>query len=401
MLIHERTIAVYILRSNLLRLTNWRLVLSLLLIVGCAAWLTCCQTAPTSEQIDHDVQILEQATTRRAAIMYAQCGEDQTCKEVVAAWVNESLAKIQEMHQKAQEGAWAEAQELRKAWDQWFRETTGELLKNVPGLLLPPNSQIEVELSIIEDVAHTNPCTEIASILGVIEEDGHFVNLVNNHHLMKLVSMHPCFQLTATQDEQFVGLTTTGKTWTVSGTMTVVTDGVSTNVAIAGSIGGLVNSNDASGVQWNIITGHITATMPGGYVTYLNLLIDDDNSLTIDTNGIGQLSASFKTQYPTLAWGAILPYLNRIQMPVAISGGILGVHIPLTDYESLIPYEAWASSDYDASSVLDYESDWAAYIADFNNQDLRADLNSDGVWDQTDIDLWSMHFWSDYNAAQQ
>ncbi|MEI6053651.1 MAG: hypothetical protein WCQ44_13180, partial [Opitutaceae bacterium] len=65
------------------------------------------------------------------------------------------------------------------------------------------------------------------------------------------------------------------------------------------------------------------------------------------------------------------------------------------------PYEAWASSDYDASSVLDYESDWAAYIADFNNQDLRADLNSDGVWDQTDIDLWSMHFWSDYNAAQQ
>jgi len=47
------------------------------------------------------------------------------------------------------------------------------------------------------------------------------------------------------------------------------------------------------------------------------------------------------------------------------------------------------------------EAALAAFLVGFYNEELLADSNSDDIWNQDDIDLWTDRFWTDYDAMQE
>lgn len=68
------------------------------------------------------------------------------------------------------------------------------------------------------------------------------------------------------------------------------------------------------------------------------------------------------------------------------------MHHVLPTPRTVAPFTPMAHSDYNNDGVLDYITDFTAFLNGYTAQEDRADINVDGVFNQADIDLWIWDF---------
>jgi len=173
------------------------------------------------------------------------------------------------------------------------------------------------------------------------------------------------------------------------------------NYGITGSFHVNATRNE-SGFVDTITSGTISVRPPVGPT--LKFPIDQQYSqiltstLTADAAGNGTIHIYVRTDALTLPANLLSAIIN----PVA------GITLPITidaqghvrfrfndKIGKLFSSDPWLSSDYDKDGALDLASDYAAFLDGWAGSETLADSNFDGVWDQTDIDLWLTRFQRD------
>lgn len=152
--------------------------------------------------------------------------------------------------------------------------------------------------------------------------------------------------------------------------------------------------------------GGLEAAITGGSlnVTELNtgevitLAIDPDvrNRITIDGAGLGRIEFVSVTSVTNEMWDLVLPRYLRLSVPVVRqTNGTLRLVADHARLGDLMPFTPYYVTDYDRNSVREHAPDLAAYLTGHAAHEERADVNSDGVWDQADIDQWESMFLED------
>jgi len=94
-------------------------------------------------------------------------------------------------------------------------------------------------------------------------------------------------------------------------------------------------------------------------------------------------------------WGFLVRDLWWVRGPLEVEGETLTVRIGAAGTEWMYPYEPAAYSDYNLDGVYDFATDRAAFMAAWEAEDLRADLNLDSAWDESDVRAWEEWFRKD------
>lgn len=184
--------------------------------------------------------------------------------------------------------------------------------------------------------------------------------------------------------------------WAANGVITILKDDATVDVALSGTLE-LLKDETPFASHWCIRAGTLDITSVGVLIARLTLLGDDDNAITLQENGEGKLIALFEDESAT--GSQIISRRYHLKLPVALSGNSFVIHLSTTRIGDLGTYRPRVTSDYKEDGVLEYVSDFAAYLRDFDLHTPLADMNDDDQWNGDDIDLWIDSFGEDYFAA--
>jgi len=62
----------------------------------------------------------------------------------------------------------------------------------------------------------------------------------------------------------------------------------------------------------------------------------------------------------------------------------------------VIPHVFSPASDFNGDGVLHFDSDFAAFMSAFNDEEFITDRDWNSIWDQADIDAWIETFNEDF-----
>ncbi len=191
----------------------------------------------------------------------------------------------------------------------------------------------------------------------------------------------------------------TSRNWSMNGVITITKDDATVDITLTGILE-LLPDDDMLGRHWCIRSGSLEVSALGSPLVQLTLLNDEENSITIEeSGGGGRFIALFMARYAPGPWSLALPNLYRLKLPVDLTDHILAMRLPATSVTDLAPFQPRSTSDFNEDGVLEYSSDFAAYLRDFDLHTPLADMNDDDQWNGDDIDLWIDSFGEDYFAA--
>lgn len=173
------------------------------------------------------------------------------------------------------------------------------------------------------------------------------------------------------------------ETYDFSGSISVERDGYSEVASVTGSLDLHINLN---GLQSNgkIAAGSFVASFANGQSATLTVIKNAGNIFSTDSSGVGDMSFVVDFDHSLPQWEAILfgTYWLRADLTIDSSGQMtLSSPTPA-------PHSPMEHSDYNNDGILEYNSDFAAFLMGYAAFEDRADINADGVWNQDDIDLW-------------
>ena len=92
-------------------------------------------------------------------------------------------------------------------------------------------------------------------------------------------------------------------------------------------------------------------------------------------------------------WGFRVDGSYMYELPVRkLADGTLGIGFGPTQRRYIPSYEVPANLDCNADGVLDYTSDYAAFLALYQAQSPLADQDWNDVFNTNDINLWTAAF---------
>lgn len=381
-------------------------VVAAILSAAAAFTLVGCATPPSpieiDEQYDRYGDDLEKALHR----MLQACQSDPNpseCAANVINWYLQQLALLEQARQDAINENWKDAYERRRLWEEHFREMFPdwpEFEKLIEPLWM--EAQVQFDLS-TGSPGDPDACDEVVLMVNARRADFEGVNLEADPELLVIVQDSPCFEVVPAGAREAYAQALEGQTWPVDGTVSVEYAGDAMDADVTGSLG-LVPSpvpSGSSGDAWAVVSGSLTVKTGGSTLLTMSVLTDATNRIEVDSRGAGTIRVLFGNEYSHEAWAAVLPYYNRVELPISLApDGTFHIETGWIEAGDLVPYSPWPASDYNQDGVYEYISDLAAFMADFNAQEPLADQDINGVWNQNDIDLWTERFWEDYAATQ-
>jgi hypothetical protein len=190
-------------------------------------------------------------------------------------------------------------------------------------------------------------------------------------------------------------------TWTqpvsLDGTVSLTSNVLTWSAVCSGSLQFEFTKQQGSGLTGQIYSGSLF--LKGAASTSLSLTVEkhEANKATLDPSGNGTISILFKRYVSEEGWNAILPSYVRLSAPISLdANNRLNINLQNASWDSLVPHQPWAITDYNKDGQRDLSTDRAAFLADWSLQtSFRSDINGDGVWDQADIDEWDNMFAED------
>jgi len=197
------------------------------------------------------------------------------------------------------------------------------------------------------------------------------------------------------------GTGTTTRELTLSGKFTFDSGNLAGTYAISGSLV-VAGGWNSSGYNATVVDGKVVVTTAAGGRTFpvdKAYALGLPSTITTDSSGAGRIFLVLNTDAISLPLGpasAMIGPAATIELPVTVDA-TGGVHFNFAHgpTRTLFPYTPWPSSDYDQNGVLDATADLSAFMNGWFNHEVNADVNLDGLWDQTDLDLWDDHFQED------
>ncbi len=333
--------------------------------------MTGCQSPPTTEEIHKEYQYFYNQLEEQYQKMLIECEkvytdpeERKACKSLALSWRNERWTELQRAEESAVNEEWEEARERRKALEEKLRE----MLPDFPDL---------------RDIF------EPLIIGGSMDIDITATPMQQQHYAMSLTGGDIIHASTPNSPVRY----------RLSGTTALDSDTMSMTMDMGGLLSMTLDTDQFGATFGFVHTGYLHSTAIDGTEITLTIVDDPQNIVETDNNGVGWITLLTTMEHSDEEWNAILPYYNRVRFPLEVQpNGSLDINthgwVPTDMY---VPYIPWASSDYNMDGTLDYDTDFPAFLEDFDEEDLRADQNVDGVWDQEDIDLWLNRFWTDYD----
>ncbi|MGH7241868.1 MAG: hypothetical protein ACREJD_00425 [Phycisphaerales bacterium] len=290
--------------------------------------------------------------------------QSRQCLSEVEAWYRQKLQELYDAQNKARDQNWDEARRAREAWDESMRQKFKEIgLPNIKDFL--KSGLITTDITLVPD--HITPERGASGGQGGSTSTGsggvHYEPpcIYETIHVQGGVSADSGDSVYSTY---------------VSGSMVVCWD---------------------TTVEPGTLRGQIISAELGLWSTYppVTLTLDTTSARTIEAfeSGDGRVPAWFKISIPFTPWAAIMQDSVYLDMPLTYSsenGFALALNGASVD--SLVPRYRSPFSDFNHDGVYNLASDLAAFMTAFNVHDLRTDRNSDGVWNQLDIDLWNEEF---------
>lgn len=387
-----------------------RVILMFTLLVGIAVALTSCQSTPTVDEINDQYDHFKNVIDQYYEDMKKACqnhSDPQGCMDAVTAWYIQALQLLNEAHQKAIEENWKDAKERRKELEEWLRETIKDLLDelfpNINDILSPllMSGEIHFDLTIEDDEVDRDRCLEVVDVVNIFREDYENIDLNQDRELLDLVDQNPCFIGVLQEDGRMVARALEATAWVISGSVTYWEDGVTVTSSVDGQLDLAKDVSVPGGTHWNVISGVVTVTLDDGSSVDMFVTSEEGNSIFTDSTGSGELNILFENHYSSGPWSAVLPFYNRMRLPVDLTTEeAIVIQTGWVAVADLVPHVPWPASDYNGDGVLDFDTDFAAFMDGLNNQEPLADVNNDGLWNDDDIDLWISRFWEDYHATQ-
>lgn len=190
--------------------------------------------------------------------------------------------------------------------------------------------------------------------------------------------------------------------YTFSGSAGLQSERLTTSASVDGSLSISRQVDHQGRVTYHVDSGYLRFTAEDHSVGTFTVVSDSTNLIDLDGSGAGWVTILTIVDYTDSVWASLLPYYYRTRLPMALQtdGSLLIDTAGWVPTDAYVPYVPWAASDYDLNGILEYNSDFAAFMADFNARDLRADLTVDEQWTQDDIDFWTIHFDEDLSHQQ-
>tara|TARA_R100000687_G_C6447187_1_gene163415 strand:- start:834 stop:1796 length:963 start_codon:yes stop_codon:yes gene_type:complete len=192
------------------------------------------------------------------------------------------------------------------------------------------------------------------------------------------------------------------KSWSFSGTLDWSYMGQDIVVNIAGSLFGVVGESGARGMKGRFTGGELQMQLPNGDVVPLTL--DPTESSLIQTDsvtGIGFIDFVADADYPNDAMAWVLQSSTWFRLPITSDEtGSFIISTGVVHPDELYPHIDEPYTDFNLDNVLHYETDYAAFLSAWGQNDPRADINVDDQWDQQDVNMWIDAFFVDYDYHQ-
>jgi|GEM_PF-6410950 len=158
---------------------------------------------------------------------------------------------------------------------------------------------------------------------------------------------------------------------------------------------------DTGEILTPIMSMQINCTVDGEVVATMKLAPGDLSVNRIKTlNGDGRLRARLRLRMTDPAWASVIDneLILDTQVHKTTTGYVVGSSGGPGPAWKLFPLCNWMTSDFNRDQALN-TADISAFMTAIAAQDPITDVNTDGVWNQTDIDTFIEHF--DQDLARQ
>lgn len=164
----------------------------------------------------------------------------------------------------------------------------------------------------------------------------------------------------------------------------------SASVSVSGDFNFTIVPND-EGFSGRLNSGAMSFYTGNGWIT-LTPVNTDFNSINMGGDGQGAIETSLKVTASNANEATCLPLYVRLRIPIAQTAYGWRANFPATPLSILAPKPANPIRDYNKDGVLDFASDHAAFMIDFNAHVYSTDRNGDGGWTQADVERWTQEF---------
>jgi hypothetical protein len=188
------------------------------------------------------------------------------------------------------------------------------------------------------------------------------------------------------------------ETYNFTGQMDIDREGSLDSASCSGTLNMNLSFQGLS-VGGSVTAGSFTAAFAGGNEAVITVLKASDNRIVTDESGYGSIIFLASFSHSMNEWDAILPSKVRVYMPVQVlSDGSMVIDSADSQIDEFVNYTPFPYTDYNQDGQWEYNTDMASYLIGHSSWDDLADINRDGVWDQSDIDLWISDF--DFDASR-
>lgn len=374
-----------------------------------------CTTIPTPEEIEVQTDSVIQTINRVMDEEVARCNGDQACINSVNQIRHSLIEKAISARIEALQENWRTARERRQELERELLELIPNFPDLKPALDLIYNSSVESTTTFDFDVSGdpilgifssgssgssqsgtpnvftmlTDAATALINLPDILPESDLEQILLNldepaigylyedNDQVWARLSIIRKLRFTGTATVSIPNSSLTGNL-----TLNLF---VQESLAQDGSYYATINSGNGS---WNSSSLNATVAIePLG-----------SNFIHIPDGGSGIVTALMSINYSSDAWGSILPRYQTFHIPITRSGDHFEFTDQITGLHQFTPHCEHPSSDYNRDGILDYSTDYPAFLMGASSHETLADMNHDDTWDSADISAWAAVFMADYNA---
>ncbi|MBN8598760.1 MAG: hypothetical protein J0L78_13900 [Planctomycetes bacterium] len=161
-------------------------------------------------------------------------------------------------------------------------------------------------------------------------------------------------------------------------------------VSVSGDFNFTIVPND-EGFSGRLNDGEMSFYTGNGWIT-LTPVNTDFNFINIGGDGQGAIETSLKVTASDADAAICLPVYVRLRIPITQTAYGWRANFPAMPLSSLAPKPPNPIRDYNKDGLLDFASDYAAFMVDYNAHAYFTDRNGDGTWTQADVDRWIQEF---------
>lgn len=361
-------------------------------LVLSAGMLASCAGPPTEGEIDSRFNILMDQLNEQYQLDKIGCDGDSACIQKLNERYGALKDKLFEAKRAAIEKQWDHARDLEKEWHKKLRDMTPEWPAINDALRSLKDSKVTGDVN-----AEKETDGEITPIEG---DERTYVYVYAPPPPSSGGNSPGGSPPPVTVDRSRISVSPLkGDRLRLRGSLAIESPDLAASSAVDGTMM-IEGSTRPDGSYRGVVRGgNIRCALDVGGTLTMRIAPDEENPVEVGADGRGWITMLVSLSHSDRAWDVLTPDLMRLRFPIARTPeGDISIKAQATPIEEWLPRRDHPLSDYNRDGVLDFDSDFAAFSADFASHATLTDVTWDGVWDGADIQKWTDEFLEDLAA---